>query len=73
VKSKYEELVTLTFDFKEQSPYKAPSTGWLRFIEEKCNEMCENYPIREHEDMKYVFESRGKLWLNRVMNALGFE
>jgi hypothetical protein len=35
VKCKDEELVTLAFDFKEQSTYKAPSSGWLRFIEEK--------------------------------------
>jgi hypothetical protein len=27
VKCKDEELVTLTFDFKEQSTYKVPSTG----------------------------------------------
>jgi hypothetical protein len=70
VKSKDDELVTLAFDFIEQSSYKAPSDEWLRFIEEKCNEMCGNYLIREHEDMKSVFGRRGKLWLNRFMDAL---
>jgi hypothetical protein len=60
VKSRDEELVTLAFDFREQSSYKDPSTCWLRFIEEKCNEMCGNYLIREHKDMKYVFGSRRK-------------
>jgi hypothetical protein len=39
VKSKDEELVTLAFDFKEQSSYKAPSVGWRKLNEEKCNEM----------------------------------
>jgi hypothetical protein len=73
VKLKDEELVTLAFDFKEQSSYKAPSTGWLRFIEVKCYEMCGNYLTREHEDMQSIFGSKGKLRLNRVMDALGFE
>jgi hypothetical protein len=52
VKLKDEELVTLAFDFKEQSSNKAPSTEWMRFIEEKCNEMCGNYLTREHKDMQ---------------------
>jgi hypothetical protein len=73
VKSKDGELVTLAFDFKEQSSYKAPSVGWLRLIEEKCNEICGNYLVREHEDMHSIFGGRGKLRLNRVMNATGFE
>jgi N-glycosylase/DNA lyase len=54
VKSKEEELVTLAFDFKEQSSYKAPSAGRHKLIE-KCNEMRENYLVREHEDMKSIF------------------
>jgi hypothetical protein len=73
VKSKYEELVTLAFGFKEQSSYKVPSAKWLRFIEEKCNEICGNYLTREHKYKKSVFESRGKLRLNRIMDALVFE
>jgi hypothetical protein len=43
VKSSDEGLVTLAFDFKEQSTYKSPSANWLKFIEEKCNEMCGNF------------------------------
>jgi hypothetical protein len=39
VKCNDKELITLAFDFKEQSTYKAFSTGWLKFIEERCNEM----------------------------------
>jgi hypothetical protein len=73
VKSKDEELVTLAFGFKEQSSYKAPLARWLRLIEEKYNEIYGNYLTREHEDMSSVFRSRGKLRLNRVMNAIGFE
>jgi hypothetical protein len=73
VKTKKGELVTLAYGFKEQSSYKAPLVGWLRLIEEKCNEMCGNYLTREHEDMSSVFGSQRKLWLNRVMNAIGFE
>jgi hypothetical protein len=73
VKSKDEGLVTLAFGFKEQSSYKAPSVEWLRFIEEKCNEICRNYLTREHEDMSSVFGSQGKLRLNRVMNVIDFE
>lgn len=57
VKSKDGELITLAFDFKEQSSYKTPSAGWLRLIEEKCNEICRNYLTREHEDMLSIFES----------------
>jgi hypothetical protein len=72
VRSKDGELVTLAFDFKGQSSYKAPSTGWMRLIEEKCNEICMNYLTREHEDMSSVFESQGKLQLDRVMNTIGF-
>lgn len=72
MKSKEGELVILTFEFKEQASYKSP-TGWLKLTEEKCNEIVGNYLIREHEDMSSTFESRGKLRLNRVMNAIGFE
>jgi hypothetical protein len=35
--------------------------------------MCENYLTREHEVMSSIFKSRGKLRLNRVMDAIGFE
>jgi hypothetical protein len=35
VKCKDEELITLAFDFKEQSTYKALLAGWQKFIEEK--------------------------------------
>jgi hypothetical protein len=52
VKSKGEELVTLAFDIKGQSSYKAPSAVWLKLIEEKCNKICGNYLVREHEDIK---------------------
>jgi hypothetical protein len=41
--------------------------------EDKCNEICGNYLTREHEDMSSIFGSRGKLHLNKVMNAIGFE
>jgi hypothetical protein len=57
----------------EAYPQQAPSAGWLTFIEERCNQMCGNYLTREHEDMQSVFGNRGKLRLNRVMDALGFE
>jgi hypothetical protein len=57
VKSKDGELATLAFAFKEQSSYKATSTGWLRLIEEKCNETMGIYLAREHEDMSSTFES----------------
>jgi hypothetical protein len=60
-KSKDGELVTLAFLFKRQSSYKAPLAEWLRLIEEKCNKICRNYLTRQHEDMKTLFESRGKL------------
>jgi hypothetical protein len=73
VKSKDGELITLAFDFKEQSSYKDPLVGWLKLIEEKYNEMCRNYLTREYEDMPCIFGSRGKLQLNRVMNVIGFE
>jgi hypothetical protein len=53
--------------------YKAPLAEWLRFIGENCNEICGNYLTREHEDMSCLFENRGKLQLNRVMNVVGFE
>lgn len=55
VKHKDGELVTLAFEFREQSPYKAPSEGWLKLIEMKCNEICGNYLTREHEDMSTTF------------------
>jgi hypothetical protein len=51
VKRNDKGLITLAFDFKDQSTYKTPSAGWLKFVEEKCNEMCGNYLPREHEDM----------------------
>jgi hypothetical protein len=73
VKTKDGELVTLAFSFKEQSLNKAPSPGWLRLIEEKGNEVCGNYFTREHEDLSSIFGGQGKLRLNRVMNAIGFE
>ena len=60
---KNEELVTLAFSFMEQSSYKAPSAGWFRLIEEKCNEICGNYLTREHEDMSSIFRSRGSFGL----------
>jgi hypothetical protein len=59
--------------FKIQSSYKAPSAEWLRLIEENYNEICGNYLTREHEDMRTIFASRGKLWVNMVMDAIGFE
>jgi hypothetical protein len=64
VKSKDGELVTLAFDFKEQSSYKAPPARWMRLIEEKCNEIYGNYLTREHEDMSSIFRNQGKLRLN---------
>jgi hypothetical protein len=73
VKTKEDGLVTLAFEYKEQASYKAPSVGWLKLIEERCNEIVENYLVREHEDMSSTFKSRGKLKINRVMNAIGFE
>jgi hypothetical protein len=73
VKSRDEELVALAFDFEEQTSYKAPSTGWLRLIEKKCNEIRGNYLTREHEDLSSIFGSQGKLRLNRVMNAVNSE
>jgi hypothetical protein len=42
-------------------------------IEEKCNEIRGNYLTIEHKDMYSIFGSRGKLQLNKVMNAIGFE
>jgi hypothetical protein len=73
VKCKDGELVTLAFEFKEQSSYKTPPEGWLKLIETKCNEICGNYLTREHKDMSSTFGNRGKLWLNRVMDSIGFE
>jgi hypothetical protein len=35
--------------------------------------MYNNYLPREHEDMKSAFGGWGKLRLNRVMDAIGFE
>lgn len=59
VKSKDGQLVRLTFDFNEQSSYKAPWVGWLRLIVEKCNEICKNYLTREHEDVSSIIRSQG--------------
>jgi hypothetical protein len=35
--------------------------------------MCGNNVTREHKDIQSILGSRGKLHLNRVMDALGFE
>jgi hypothetical protein len=71
VKLKDEELVTLALNFKDKSSYKAPSDGLLRFIEEKCNEMCRNYLVRELEDMKYVFGVKGNFNITKLWMLLG--
>jgi hypothetical protein len=68
VKCKDGELVTLAFEFKEQSSYKAPPKGWLKLIETKCNEICGNYLTRERKDMSSTFGSQGsfsliELWI----------
>lgn len=41
VKSKDGELVTLAFEFKEQSSYKAPSEGVLKLVEENAMKFAE--------------------------------
>jgi hypothetical protein len=56
-----EGIVTLAFDFMEQSTCKSPSASWLKYIQEKCKEMCGNYLAREHKDMKFAFGGQGKL------------
>jgi hypothetical protein len=66
VKCKDEELITLAFDFKEQSTYKALSVGWLKFIEEKCNKMCGNYLAREHKDMRSALRAKGSFGLTGI-------
>jgi hypothetical protein len=38
---------------------------------EDCNEIARNYLTKEHEAMTSTFGDRGKLRLNRVMNAIG--
>jgi hypothetical protein len=59
-KDKEDELVTLAFKFKEQASYKAPSAGWLKLIEERCNEIVGNYLMREHKDMSSIFKNQGE-------------
>jgi hypothetical protein len=44
-----------------KSTYKTPSAGWLKFVEEKCNEISGSYLAREHEDMRSAFCGQGKL------------
>jgi hypothetical protein len=63
----------ISIKFKEQSSYKSTSIGWLRLIQEKCNEITGNYLVREHKHMSSTFRSQGKLRLNRVMDAIGFK
>ena len=55
--SNEDELVTLAFEFKEQASYKVPFSGWLKLIEERCNEIVGNYLVREHEDMSSTFKN----------------
>jgi hypothetical protein len=45
----------------------------LKFVKERCNEMCGNYLTRKHEDTQSTFGGRRTLRLNRVVDALGFE
>ena len=73
VKRKEVELVTLTFEFKEQALYKAPSTRWLKLIEQRCSKIVGNYIVREHEDMSSTFKRQGKPMMNGLMNGIGFE
>jgi monoamine oxidase len=70
---KEDELITLAFEFKEQASYKAPSVGWMKIIEDRCNEIVGNYLMREHKDMLSTFKNCGKLRINIVMNDIGFE
>jgi hypothetical protein len=44
-----------------------------KLIEKNCNEIAGNYLIKEHEAMTSTFENRGKLRLDRVINAIGIE
>jgi hypothetical protein len=66
------KLVTLSFEFKEQDSFQAPSLGWLNFIESRCNEIVGNYLIKEHEVMTLAYRTRGKRRLKRFMDAQGF-
>jgi hypothetical protein len=63
----------LPFEFKEQASFWAPSLGWLKFIDSRCNEIVGNYLVKEDEAMTSAFRTRGKRRLNRIMDALGFE
>ena len=59
VKSKG-ELVTLTFEFKEQALFKVASLEWLKLIETKCSEIVGNYLIKEDEVMTAAFGAHEK-------------
>jgi hypothetical protein len=43
-----DKLVTLAFVYKEQALFRAPSLGWLNFIESRCNEIVGNYLVKEN-------------------------
>jgi hypothetical protein len=65
-------LVYLKYTFKYRSQFDEANDDWLDAIEATSDELLGAYSRVEDDAMTAAFGGRGKKWLNRVFDVIGF-
>jgi hypothetical protein len=64
-------LVRLKYTYKFESMFKDPWDEWLEDVEDKCNEVLQNFNKKEDEALTAAFGAQKKRHLNRVFDMIG--
>jgi hypothetical protein len=65
-------LVYLKYTFRYRGKFDEPNDEWLSSIEATSDELLGAYTRAEDDALTSAFGGRGKKWLNRVFDMIGF-
>jgi hypothetical protein len=65
-------LVYLKYTFRYRRKFDEPNDEWLSSIEATSDELLGAYTRAEDDALTSAFGGRGKKWLNRVFDMIGF-
>jgi hypothetical protein len=65
-------LVYLKYTFRYRDRFDEPNDEWLRSIKATSDKFLGAYTRAEDDAMTLAFGGRGKKWLNRVFDVIGF-
>lgn len=66
------DLVRLPYKYKFEAQFEEPCDKWLDAIEDKCDEILENYNKKEDGALNLTFTAWKNCRLNHVFDAIGF-